>query len=96
MKVPLTKRFIIEVVKEWDIIYKKRIRCSGYIEPEDKKIIINANQPIGELGIAMYHEFLHLLYENSGVYHTHLQIEMEARAYYHKRPDLLDLIHSFL
>ena len=96
MKIPLTRKSIIEILKEWDIVYIKKHKLSGYVKPEDNKIIINADQSVRDLGITVFHEILHLHYENNKIFHTHLQIEMEARAYYYKRPDMLELIYSFL
>ena len=89
MKIPLTRKSIIEILKEWDIVYIKKHKLSGYVKPENNKIIINANQSTKELGITLFHEILHLHYGNKNIFHTDLQIEMEARYYYIKKPDLL-------
>jgi len=96
MKIPLTKRSIKEILSEWEIRYSKSNRIGrGYMDPSSYTVFINTNQSIAEIGKTLFHEILHIHYENSGIFVTELQIEMEARKYY-EETDLLDFIHGFL
>lgn len=98
MKLYLTYDAVIEILKDWDIKYIKDMeKPAGYIDPEKKKIIINvANQSIRELGVTVYHEFFHIIYDDKGIEITEEEIETLARYYSYRNSDILDLIHSFL
>lgn len=94
--IPLTYEAIIEIVRDWDIIYiKNKNKPKGYNDPEKYKIFINANQPTKELGLTLFHELAHINNEDNGIHLTESQIESLAKHYYEKT-DLLDYIHSFL
>ena len=97
MEIPITYKFLKEIVRDWDIEYiKNNSKPNGEIDYERYRIIINiANQPIKEIGISLLHELLHVLYDNQHTYTTELQIETEARHYYEKT-DILDYIYAFL